>query len=378
MLRRDMKVAFDYQMFAAQKYGGITRYYTSLVRELALLGETPRVFAPLHWNQYLQQLPSPLVRGRHVERFLPGYAYYLNVLFNRWSTKMHISVWRPDVVHETYYAATRTGPASIPTVVTVYDMIHERFAQQFAASDKTSAAKAAAVGRADHVICISANTRDDLIELLGVPSNRISVVHLGVDVVDPAVPIHESRRPSPEPFLLYVGDRRGYKNFTGFLEAFASSSVLRRDLSIVAFGSDPFSAQELQLISRLGLTQAVEHRRGDDAVLDALYREAQALVYPSLYEGFGLPPLEAMARGCPVIASDTSSMPEVIGDAGELFEPSSLEAIVMAIESVVYSDDRRRNLVRLGKLRAKEFSWRRCAMETRVVYRRVSGNGQHD
>ncbi|CAN5348149.1 glycosyltransferase family 1 protein [soil metagenome] len=370
-----MKVAFDYQMFAAQRYGGVTRYYTALVRELALLGETPRVIAPLHWNQHLQQLPSHLVRGTYVERFLPGKAFYLNVLFNRWSTRLQISVWRPDVVHETYYAAKRTGPASIPTVVTVYDMIHELFVHQFSTSDRTSAAKLAAVRRADHIICISANTRDDLIRLLGVPNNRISVVHLGVDVADEELPIHESQ-PGPTKFLLYVGDRRGYKNFTGFLEAFASSSILRRDLSIIAFGSEPFSAQEVQLIARLGLAQTIEYRRGDDFALDALYREAQALIYPSLYEGFGLPPLEAMARGCPVIASDSSSMPEVIGNAGALFDPTSLHAMVTAIESVIYSDHRRRTLVHLGRLRAKGFSWRRCATETLAVYRQVSGDGQ--
>lgn len=125
-------------------------------------------------------------------------------------------------------------------------------------------------------------------------------------------------------FLLYGDERRGYRDFTGFLEAFASSATLRRDLLIVAFAGEPFSAQELQLIERIGLAQVIEHRHGDDAALDALVREAQALIYPPLCEGFGLPPLEAMARGCPVIASNPFSMPEVIGDAGELFDPSCL------------------------------------------------------
>ncbi len=368
-----MKVAFDYQMFVMQKYGGSSRYYASLVRELALLGETPRVFAPLYWNRYLQQLPVPLVRGRYTDRFLPGYAYYFNRLYNRWSAKLQMSLWRPQVVHETYYAKEPTGPAGIPTVITVYDMIHELFADEFPSYDKTAAAKLAAVRRADHIICISANTRDDLIRLLGVSRERVSVVYLGADVPVHEIPDGELGRSSERaPFLLYVGDRRGYKNFGRFLEAMASLPSLCRDFRIVAFGSQPFSPQELHLIERLGLSNTIEHKSGDDASLSALYREARAFVYPSLYEGFGLPPLEAMARGCPVVASNTSSMPEVIGGAGELFDPSDIEAMTRSIVSVVYSDDRRRALADLGRQRVKQFTWTRCAAETLAVYRRVA------
>ncbi len=368
-----MKVAFDYQMFAAQKYGGITRYYTSLVRELAALGETPRVFAPLYWNRYLQQLPTPLVRGRYTDRFLPGYAYYFNRLYNRWSASLQMSLWRPQVVHETYYTKKPTGPAGTPTVITVYDMIHELFADEFPSYDKTVAVKLAAVQRADHIICISANTRDDLIRLLGVPQERVSIVHLGADVPDDVAPNGPpSHSVTRAPFLLYVGDRRGYKNFGRFLGAVASSPSLRRDFRVVAFGSQSFSPQELHLIERLGLSNSIEHKSGDDASLSALYREARAFVYPSLYEGFGLPPLEAMARGCPVVASNISSMPEVIGDAGELFDPSDIEAMTRSIMSVVYSDDRRRTLAELGRQRVKQFTWARCAAETLAVYRRIA------
>jgi glycosyltransferase involved in cell wall biosynthesis len=367
-----MKVAFDYQMFAAQRYGGITRYYTSLVREIALLGEEPRVFAPLHCNRYLQQLPAPFVCGRHWDRFLPEYTYFVNRLFNHWSAKLLMSLWNPQVVHETYYAMEPTGPLGVPHVITVFDMIHELFADEFPSYDKTAAAKVAAVRRADHIICISASTRDDLIRLLGIPQERTSVVHLGVDAPVDAAPVGSpGRSTSGAPFLLYVGDRRGYKNFGRLLEAVASSSSLRVDFRIVAFGSEPFSQPELQMIESLGLSKTVEHASGDDASLYSLYGGARALVYPSLYEGFGLPSLEAMARGCPVVASNTSSMPEVIGDAGELFDPSDIEAMTRAIASVVYSDDRRRALADLGRQRVRQFTWPRCAAETLAVYRRV-------
>lgn len=369
-----MKIAFDYQMFAAQRYGGITRYYTSLARELAALGQMPRIFAPIHCNEYLEQLPAALVIGKRSDHLLPGYTYYVNRLWNGWTAKLQMSLWGPQVVHETYYATTPTGPARVPTVITVLDMIHELFPDQFGPQDKTTFAKAAAVRRADHIICISRNTRDDLVRLLDVQPERVSVIHLGAD--DPAQSLDERafRVPGRQPFLLYVGDRHGYKNFGRFLEAVASSPSLRSDFDVVSFGSRPFSSQELQAIARLGLSGVVEHVGGDDATLNSLYRHARAFIYPSLYEGFGMPPVEAMARGCPVIASNTSSMPEVVGDAGELFDPSDIGAIARSIAAVVYSEERRRELVDRGRERVKQFTWSRCAAETLAVYGKVSAS----
>ena len=118
----------------------------------------------------------------------------------------------------------------------------------------------------------------------------------------------------------------------------------------------------------LGNHQLV-HRAGNDQVLASLYRNAAAFVYPSLYEGFGIPPLEAMAMGCPVISSNTSSLPEVVGDAGEYFDPLSEESMMAAMERVTQSSSRSGELVELGRQQYRKFSWEKCAQETMMVYR---------
>jgi glycosyltransferase involved in cell wall biosynthesis len=157
------------------------------------------------------------------------------------------------------------------------------------------------------------------------------------------------------------------------LRAVASRRELLDTFDIVAFGSRRFTASEMLLIQTLGLREgSVHHFNGDDSVLGQLYRDATAFVYPSLYEGFGLPPLEAMAHGCPVVTSNTSSLPEVVGGAGEFFSPNDIDEQAQAIFNVVFNPNRRDRLIRLGQERLEIFSWQRCANETCDVYREFS------
>jgi glycosyltransferase involved in cell wall biosynthesis len=167
-----------------------------------------------------------------------------------------------------------------------------------------------------------------------------------------------------------VGRREGYKNFGGLLAAVARSPQLQKTFRIVAFGGSPFARSELQEIHSYGFAAGrVVHAQGGDVTLAALYKSAAALVYPSLYEGFGLPPLEAMSYGCPVCVSDTSSIPEVVGEAGEYFNPNEPDDIAHAIERAVFNSERRRLLAEMGRKRAAEFSWTKCAAQTAQVYR---------
>lgn len=272
--------------------------------------------------------------------------------------------WKPDIVHETYYLRAASGVRGAPLVLTVYDMIHELFSS----GDPTSAMKRQAVARADHIICISRSTQRDLVSLFGVDERKTSVTLLGVD---PPLPGDGNGVRSERPFLLFVGGRAGYKNFEGFLKAVAASSLLRREMDIVAFGGGAFTPGEMQAIDALGFSGQVTYASGDDRLLGDYYRRAAALVYPSLYEGFGLPPLEAMSYDCAVLCSNTSSLPEVVGDAAELFDPKDEMAIANAIEKVVASPSRRDELLEKGRERVREFTWRKCARETLAVYKSV-------
>jgi glycosyltransferase involved in cell wall biosynthesis len=366
-----MKIAFNQHIFNMQSYGGISRYYTLLVQGLLNQKQDVGVFAGVHQNNYVTELPNNVVKGLKLANYPPKTARFIKML-NHFLVNRQINHWKPELIHETYYSHTRPSTPSIPRVTTVYDMIHELFPQMFSAKDPTSQWKRSTFERVDHIISISHSTKKDLVELFDIDENKISVVHLGVD----SSSFSNDRSPLSSrlerPFLLHVGGRGEYKNFSSVLRAMAASKHLKEEFDLVAFGSGAFDAQEQALISSLGYsTDRVRQVSGSDDKLVSLYHQATAFVYPSLYEGFGLPPLEAMASSCPVISSNTSSMPEVIGNAAEYFSPTSIEDIGRAIESVVYSSARMEELKQMGLERVQLFSWDKCALETLDVYKKI-------
>lgn len=365
-----MRIAFDHQIFSSQSYGGISRYFTRLAEALLEEHEEVRVFAPIHRNSYLASLPEGAVWGRGLHSFPPKTTRLVKA-FDRLCSARALHTWRPHVVHETYYANRGSAPKGCPTVITVYDMIHELILDEGRCQAKAIEQKQAAISRADRVICISESTRQDLLNLYDIREEKTSVVHLGYERFG-GTPGQDVHIPHSKPFLLYVGSRSSYKNFRSFLAAVSKSSRLRTDFDVVAFGGGAFSKEERSLFGELGFrVDQVQQVSGGDAVLGDLYDQAIAFVYPSLYEGFGLPPLEAMAHGCPVVSSNTSSMPEVVGPAAEFFDPHSVEDLMRAIEKVVYSKERQGELIRLGHARLARFSWSKCAEETLAVYREL-------
>lgn len=368
-----MRIAYDHQIFSAQSYGGISRYYVRLAEKLIDEGQDVAVFAPLHRNKYLGSLPISVVHGYELRHLFPRSDRAM-MLLNQLIAMHAIKKWHPALVHETYYSRARIAPRGCPTVVTVYDMIHEKFADYFSPNSKASELKRAAVERADHVICISASTRKDLVELFNINEDKVSVVHLGYERFGNNPQGSASVTHENKPYLLYVGNRGGYKNFSGLLKAISKSARLRDAVDVVTFGGGDFNDFEQQEIAGLGFNPGqIRHVAGGDEILGDLYTHAAAFVYPSLYEGFGLPPLEAMAHNCPVISSNTSSMPEVIGDAGEFFDPASITDMAAAIERVVYSPSRASELVKRGQQRLTHFSWVSCAESTLEIYRKVVG-----
>jgi len=362
-----MRIAYDHQIFTQQQFGGISRYFAELVPRLVALGESPLIFAGLHRNEYLNTLSPGMVRGR----FTPGIHGRLQRLrfrVNEAYMKRGMAQWKPDVIHETYYRSSVSGPKGTPVVVTVHDMVHELFPEEFPNQKVESDAKRKAVELAAHVICISRNTRDDLIRIFGVEPDKISVVHHGYEGIGSNCTAASS---SKRMYFLFVGHRGGYKNFRRLIEAAAGSGI-QRDFDILAFGGNRFSPEELKHLRALGYRDnQVRQIAGSDSLLASLYRGAHALVYPSIYEGFGLPPLEAMAQGCPVISSNTSSMPEVIGDAAEFFDPLDVEDMSRALSRIAFSDSRRSELIAMGLERIKQFSWDKTAAETRGVYQKI-------
>ncbi len=384
-----MRIAFDHQAFCLQRTGGISRYFCELANAILLKHEELRIFAPMYRNTYLPSVQRSKVEGFWVKDYPPYMASLCTNLVGRWASSK-IKRWHPDVLHETYYDAVPLGTNKIPVVLSVFDMIGELnlMGDMHQVADIKNSPKYRAVKRADHIICISKSTQRDLVEVFDVPLSKTSVIYLGGDAlhstvsaclsgIDPPSTDSVKHKKNSKPYLLYVGLRASYKNFVSLLGAYAKSARLSKDFDLISFGAEPFSEGERAEIARLGLSQPqVRYVHGDDNVLIDLYRHASGFVYPSIYEGFGLPPLEAMGQGCPVISSNTSSMPEVIGDAAEYFDPHNIDDMMYAIEQVVYSPSRAEDLVGKGRVRAKAFSWDRCAAETLLLYQAVSSRSR--
>ncbi len=364
-----MKILFDGQVFVHQKIGGVSRYFANLVSGLNGVPDcTARVLAPLHRNDHLRALgggaaygiglPSSLRTGR------------ICWFATRSLSPILSRVLSSNIVHETYFSPKPYMVGARRRVTTMYDMIHEIYTP----GHFTTAHKRASLARCDHVFCISHNTRKDLCEIFGYPIDRTSVTHLGYQnfgVLGEGLPL--SRAFQGAPYFLYVGQRSGYKNFARLIAAFAASPRIRRDFRIVCFGGGPLTDEEHALSASLGLNEShVSQIAGSDEQLAMAYRHALALVYPSLYEGFGLPPLEAMSASCPVLSSNSSSLPEVVGDAGIAFDPNDTDAIGEALERIANSADLRKDLIQRGHKRRQLFSWDACVRETLGVYRKLS------
>jgi glycosyltransferase involved in cell wall biosynthesis len=371
----DLRVMFDSQIFCHQRFGGISRYVCNIAREMQQMAAvTPLIVAPFHFNEHLDELPRSLVKGKRV-RWLEGLtalAYGSSVL----PGKIAARGFKPDILHNTYYFPIKP-PSGARGILTVYDMIHEKYPKYFAASPFIRRIKAASVAAADHVICISESTRRDLLTTYDIPEERVSVTHLGFDPLGSLLTGESSSDfkvrvlGADVPYLLYVGSRVSYKNFRGLLEAYAASASLRTNFFFLCFGGGDFTDAERAAISKAGVEGRVRYLGGSDAALAASYAHASLFVCPSLYEGFGIPVLEAMSLECPVACSNSSSLPEVVGDAAMLFDPLDRESIRNALESVLDSPSATIALRERGRIRRQLFSWRNCAENTIGIYRRV-------
>jgi glycosyltransferase involved in cell wall biosynthesis len=361
-----VKIFYDYQVFYSQEYGGISRYFCELATRFSEVDNfTVKIVSGIYVNEYLKKCPSSLLLGFHIPPI--ANTWRMRLWVNRYLCQLWLNSHQPDIIHETYFYPTKWQSHKSKTVITVHDMLHEKYRDILPKSDEVCSAKFKAIKRADHIICVSENTKKDLIELLDVDPSKVSVVYHGN-----SLKIFENlTKPQHHiisNYILYVGQRFYYKNFSRFVQAYANSKI-KHDFKIICFGGGLFSKEERDLMIKLGLSEdQVSQISGDDKALADLYSNAAAFVYPSLYEGFGIPLLEAMSLGCPVICSNTSSLPEVAGKAAEFFDPYEPDSMTVALENVLCSSEKAKRLVNLGYERVKNFSWDKCAEETRLIY----------
>jgi glycosyltransferase involved in cell wall biosynthesis len=267
--------------------------------------------------------------------------------------------------------------------VTIHDCIHLRFPEYLPNRLAHSYAKRVmrtAAHRARRVLTVSEASKQDILHYLGVAPGKVEVIHNGLDERFATLPPPEEvdrvrqRFLLTAPFVLYAGNVKPHKNVDRLIEAFA---LLRRqgfdEVRLLIIGDDVSKYKNLRrLVHRFQLHQEVRFLGFvPNATLAVLYRLASVFVFPSLYEGFGLPPLEAMALGAPVITSNVSSLPEVVGDAALLIDPRDAGSIAAAMARVLGDSALRDDLVRRGHERVRAFSWERSVARVREVYKEV-------
>ncbi|MBF8276255.1 MAG: glycosyl transferase group 1 family protein [Candidatus Brocadiaceae bacterium] len=368
-----MKILYDHQIFVYQEFGGISRYFYELMNGFEK-DEDVRFDLSLAYsnNQYIKNArfvkSRPFFKSRNF-RFKNRLLHYLNM---RGERKLLLGK-DYDVFHPTYfnpYFLEYLG--NKPFVLTIYDMVYELFPQIFSHRDKTGAYKKLLAPKATKIIAISENTKRDIIKLFGIKEDKIEVIYLANSLAAGTMEKGKGAvNDLPQKYLLFVGNRRGYKNFDTFVESI--SSLLQDDngLHLVCAGGGKFTPSEIAGLEKLGIMQKVTQRHFDDNKLAQFYRNALALVFPSLYEGFGIPILEAFSCGCPVIASNISSLPEVAGNAAEYFDPADTMSILSMVKKVIFNDNLRQELKDRGYERLKEFSWGKTAANTKKLYQSI-------
>ncbi len=281
---------------------------------------------------------------------------------------------RSELLHVSYVAPPVIG---CPTVVTIHDLSYLAYPRSLSPRARLmlTVLVPRSVRRAARVIAVSQFTRDDVVRRYGIAEEKISVIH---EAAGPAFRVLDDAgsRQLPagvtEPFVLAVGNLEPRKNLERLVEAFAAAA---REpgvtVKLVLVGKDKRQAASLaRLVDQYGVRDRVVFTGFvTEAELVLLYNRAALFIYPSLYEGFGLPPLEAMACGCPVVASNVTAMPEVLGEAALLVNPTSTHAMAEAMRELLRRDALARDLRSRGLRQVARYSWARAAEQTREVYR---------
>jgi len=355
-------VIFGPEIWSLQNEGGISRYFRELMHGLSELGVSGKVLTQNHANSRLGTLD---VERFEIQSLADPKESYMEALKRLGEETQSL------IFHPTYYSKNHVSIREPRTkmVVTVFDMISELFPEKKPRFRKVIDEKRISVDNADHILSISGQTKDDLINIYGVPAEKISVTYLGSNLH--LLPEKDMGTFTHSEYILYVGKRGGYKNFLNFVTAYSHSKSLKSSFSVVAVGGGEFTPNEIADLQKLGIAGKVSQVGANDHQLAMYYRNATCLVYPSLYEGFGLPPVEAMSLNCAVIASNRGSIPEICKDAAEYFDPSAIDSIEQVLSATLADEQRIHQMRQSGLVVAESFTWEKTSSSTLNAYKKL-------
>lgn len=380
-----MKVLYDHQIFQHQRIGGVSRYFVEIIKNLPQEIDAD-VSIRYSFNEYLKDLNFDVRFEDHLdniigrgskfkgqlrltkmrEQFFPE-KYPDRLAINRSISIEKIKSGDFDIFHPTFFEDYYLDIIkSKPFVLTVHDMILELY-PEFTYSLDFVKRKRKLVNKAAHIIAVSENTKQDLINIFDIDPEKISVTYHASSLVETG----NTSIVLPSKYILYVGDRRlGYKNFSFFITSMLPILEAYPELKIFCVGSS-FTADELYFFNALGITERIEQRFVPDKDLYTVYNRAEAFVYPSYYEGFGIPILEAFQAKCPAILADASCFREVANDAALYFHSKSPNQLRANIISLLNSEAVRQQYITKGTEQLEKYSWVKSAQTTVDIYKKV-------
>lgn len=362
-----IKVLFDHQIFSLQVYGGISRYFANIIKSLQKQERISAINGFIYSKNYYQTAPNDGVIRllfKLLTKNKPD-LYQKNAKYCKYLIKKNDF----DVFHATYFDPYCLKHLRKPLVITIHDMIYERFPHLFSSDDPTSQQKSELAQAADVIIAISETTKKDIITYLGIAENKIRVIPHGIDKDNTNYQTVENL---PERYILYVGSRWSYKNFQFLAEAFKKITEADKTLHLVVAGGGTFSTEETLFLSDHQILDKTFHLSATDDQLNTLYKNALCFIFPSLYEGFGIPILEAFKNNCPILLSNSSCFPEIAGDAALYFEPDSKESLICKIELLIEDKALRKKLVHNGQIKLKNYTLAKCINATLNVYKELA------
>lgn len=371
-----MQILFDHQTFRNQRYGGISLYISRLVNGINRSnGNCARLTIPDFENENLPDTGTNSDWSyRNLWRLMPNKGRRISNVFSLRALRTNAY----DVFHATYYDTyfLKGLARNKPWTFTYHDMTHEILGNRFPGlitGQKLPHHKHELAQHAPLIIAISERTRQDIVNFHQVDPARIRVIHHGNPYEQLVLGDEATASPVDFPYLLFVGNRWAYKNFKLCLAAIAPV-LTRHAVHLICAGGDPFTAEEVALLTRHHVAERVHYQPIRNGDLPRLYQHAVAFVFPSLYEGFGLPILEAFSCGCPCVLSNAGALPEIAGSEAALyFDPDDQESIAAAVGTIITgSDALRRRLTTAGTARLGSFSWQKTIDATIDVYRQLS------
>lgn len=356
-----MKILYDYSIFAHQPLGGISRYYINL-DQLIKKNNKSIILAPIHFNKFLNSYKN--YKGTFIKKF-PKFTSKIFRFYNNSMSNKFLTSFKPDIFHKTYYNNYFPKNFSGKKIITVYDLIHEKFYKDYNFKENYRA-KTKQLENSDSIIAISNKTKSDLIEYYNISPKKIFVTHLGIN----SLPSTSEYNIINQPYILFVGDRKRYKNFSNLLKAYSLSKKINNNFKLVLFGGGDLFESEKEIIIKYKINpNSIIQISGSDENLSSLYRFSSLFIFPSKYEGFGLPLLEAASLKCPVACSDIEVFREIMDDGAYYFNPNSVDDIIDNLEKVLLSDSLKKDLVSRASKRLSNFSWSKCADQTLKVYK---------